>query len=435
MLNLESLPLRIECFDISNLRRAGDRGVDGRVRAGRAEEGRLPHLRDRPRAGAGRLRVDVARPCGAGSRGSRTPTRPTSGYDPGFASVPNLVVIDGGKGQLSAALRRAGRPRPAARRGDRPREARSRRCSCPAGPTRSCLPPDSPGAAAAAAHPRRGAPLRAQAPPRAGARSERHRLAVRPPARRRPGSQAGAAGALRLARRRARRDRRRAGGRARPAAEDGARDPRVPEQDRRRGRTRERLVLGGLRGARLGHRRDGLPRRRARSTTSRPRRSTGAGSATAHAGAARAGRPARRVLRGRARDVRGLRPRADPGVGRRDAVRGACLRELQQVPYGETVSYGDLARAGRAATARTARPARSARAVPLDRRAVSPRDPRRWQHRRVGPGGQRLQASGCSATRACTCEGPADRLPRRRHRPVDGPARPEGASVRSRPRS
>jgi excinuclease ABC subunit C len=27
-----------------------------------------------------------------------------AGYDPGFASVPNLVVIDGGKGQLSAAL-------------------------------------------------------------------------------------------------------------------------------------------------------------------------------------------------------------------------------------------------------------------------------------------------------------------------------------------
>jgi excinuclease ABC subunit C len=36
------------------------------------------------------------------ARASRTPV--DRDYDPGFAALPNLVVIDGGKGQLSAAL-------------------------------------------------------------------------------------------------------------------------------------------------------------------------------------------------------------------------------------------------------------------------------------------------------------------------------------------
>ena len=43
-LNLESLPIRIECFDISNMQ-DGRRSVDGRVPGRRGEEGPLPEVR------------------------------------------------------------------------------------------------------------------------------------------------------------------------------------------------------------------------------------------------------------------------------------------------------------------------------------------------------------------------------------------------------
>ena len=58
----------------------------------------------------------------AASRGCGT-RRPRT-YDESFAATPNLVVIDGGKGQLSAALAAMQALRPAARRGDLAREAR-----------------------------------------------------------------------------------------------------------------------------------------------------------------------------------------------------------------------------------------------------------------------------------------------------------------------
>ena len=101
-LNLESLPVRIECFDISNLqgrdivasmavfvdaqprnahyRSFTVRGLDGQddfASMGQVISRRFARLRD-----------------------AADPDR----YDESFASVPNLVVIDGGKGQLSAAL-------------------------------------------------------------------------------------------------------------------------------------------------------------------------------------------------------------------------------------------------------------------------------------------------------------------------------------------
>jgi excinuclease ABC subunit C len=100
-LNLESLPIRIECFDISNIqasepvgsmvvfqdalpkkahyRKFGVRGLDGQddfAAMAQVVERRFARMRDA---------VDEE-------------------YDEGFAAVPNLVVIDGGKGQLSAAL-------------------------------------------------------------------------------------------------------------------------------------------------------------------------------------------------------------------------------------------------------------------------------------------------------------------------------------------
>ncbi len=52
-LNLESLPMRIECFDISNIQGAGARRLDGRLPGRPAQEGALPQVRD-PQARAAR---------------------------------------------------------------------------------------------------------------------------------------------------------------------------------------------------------------------------------------------------------------------------------------------------------------------------------------------------------------------------------------------
>jgi excinuclease ABC subunit C len=101
-LNLESLPVRIECFDISNLqgrdivaslavfvdaqpkkahyRSFAVRGLDGQddfASMGQVVARRFARLRDNTEADR---------------------------FDESFSSAPNLVVIDGGKGQLAAAL-------------------------------------------------------------------------------------------------------------------------------------------------------------------------------------------------------------------------------------------------------------------------------------------------------------------------------------------
>ena len=100
-LNLESLPIRIECFDIST--------IQGRRRSARWSCSRTRSRRRRTTASsacAGSTGRTTSprwpRSCRGGSRGSRS--RPDPDYDDSFAAVPNLVVIDGGKGQLSAAL-------------------------------------------------------------------------------------------------------------------------------------------------------------------------------------------------------------------------------------------------------------------------------------------------------------------------------------------
>jgi excinuclease ABC subunit C len=101
-LNLESLPLRIECFDVSTAmgqdnvgsmvvfqdglpKRAhyrkfgirGQEGMDDFAAMGEMVERRFARLADGPAA---------------------------DDYDESFAATPNLVVVDGGKGQLAAAL-------------------------------------------------------------------------------------------------------------------------------------------------------------------------------------------------------------------------------------------------------------------------------------------------------------------------------------------
>ena len=135
-LNLESLPLRIECYDISNIQARVAGRLDGRLPGRGAEEGALPQVRRPPAGRAGRLRGD-----GGGRLAAlRAPVGDATAdeYDESFAAMPNLVVIDGGKGQLVGRARRDAGVRPAARGGDLAREARGGGLRARAAPIRSC---------------------------------------------------------------------------------------------------------------------------------------------------------------------------------------------------------------------------------------------------------------------------------------------------------
>ncbi|HUZ84232.1 MAG TPA: excinuclease ABC subunit UvrC, partial [Gaiellales bacterium] len=101
-LDLEALPLRIECFDISNL---GD--ADPVASMVVFEDGvakRSDYRRFAIRHGGGQ--DDFAMMHEAVSRRfARMRAVNQDGHDASFAAVPNLVVIDGGRGQLGAAIR------------------------------------------------------------------------------------------------------------------------------------------------------------------------------------------------------------------------------------------------------------------------------------------------------------------------------------------
>jgi excinuclease ABC subunit C len=101
-LNLESLPLRIECFDISNLQ---GREVVGSMVVFEDAVAKRSHYRKFTLRGVegqddfASMREVITR------RFSRLGADPASAdWNESFAATPNLVVIDGGKGQLSAAL-------------------------------------------------------------------------------------------------------------------------------------------------------------------------------------------------------------------------------------------------------------------------------------------------------------------------------------------
>jgi excinuclease ABC subunit C len=101
-LNLESLPIRIECFDVSNIQGAEIVGSMVVFEDGVAKKAHYRKFAVRGQEG----QDDFA---AMGEIVARRFARLAAGaaaddWDESFAATPNLVVIDGGKGQLGAAL-------------------------------------------------------------------------------------------------------------------------------------------------------------------------------------------------------------------------------------------------------------------------------------------------------------------------------------------
>ncbi len=97
-LNLESLPLRIECFDVSNIQGEAIVAsmtvfVDARPKSAHYRTFSVRGLDGQDDVGA--MREVVSR---------RFARMRAEEVDESFSQLPNLVVVDGGKGQLAAAL-------------------------------------------------------------------------------------------------------------------------------------------------------------------------------------------------------------------------------------------------------------------------------------------------------------------------------------------
>jgi excinuclease ABC subunit C len=102
VLNLESLPIRIECFDISNTQGqdiVGSMVVFEDAVAKKAHYRKFQVRGQESQDDFAAMREIILR------RFTRLSADPASAeWNESFAQPPNLVVIDGGKGQLSAAL-------------------------------------------------------------------------------------------------------------------------------------------------------------------------------------------------------------------------------------------------------------------------------------------------------------------------------------------
>jgi len=102
VLNLEALPIRIECFDISNLQ---GREIVGSMVVFEDGIAKKAHYRKFAVRGQGGQDDFAAMAEVVSRRFARLAAGPgADDYDESFAATPNLVVVDGGKGQLSAAL-------------------------------------------------------------------------------------------------------------------------------------------------------------------------------------------------------------------------------------------------------------------------------------------------------------------------------------------
>ena len=140
-LNLESLPLRIECFDISNIQAAEPVGSMVVFQDAMPKKA---HYRKFAIRGLDGQDDFAAMAQVIERRFARIGDAADEEYDDGFAAAPNLVVIDGGKGQLSAALA-------AMQRFDLPRVAvialakRAEEVFLPGRPDSVRLDPHSPG--------------------------------------------------------------------------------------------------------------------------------------------------------------------------------------------------------------------------------------------------------------------------------------------------
>ena len=169
-LGLDALPLRIECFDISNL--MGTHTVASMV----VFEGGAPKKSDYRRFNVRGIEEGVPDDFAAmeevlGRRLAQWETQQDlSPHDPkrneSFATLPNLIVIDGGPGPARGRRARArGLPRPRRHRHLAGQAHRGGLRARPAPADRAR--PRHAGAAAAAARPRRGAPLRDHPSPHA----------------------------------------------------------------------------------------------------------------------------------------------------------------------------------------------------------------------------------------------------------------------------
>ena len=101
-LNLESLPLRIECFDISNIQE--DSPVGSMVVFQDAIAKKAHYRKFGVRHAEGQDDFAMMGEVVSRRFARLRPASDPADYDESFGSTPNLVVIDGGKGQLSAAL-------------------------------------------------------------------------------------------------------------------------------------------------------------------------------------------------------------------------------------------------------------------------------------------------------------------------------------------
>jgi excinuclease ABC subunit C len=100
-LNLESLPIRIECYDVSNIQ---GEAVVGSMVVFQDALAKKAHYRKFGVRGLDGQDDYAALAEVISRRFARMRDATAEEYDESFAAVPNLVVIDGGKGQLAAAL-------------------------------------------------------------------------------------------------------------------------------------------------------------------------------------------------------------------------------------------------------------------------------------------------------------------------------------------
>ena len=180
-LGLPARPRRVECFDISTIQ--GAESVASMVVCEDGSMRRSEYRKYRIRNAA------LARPDDFAAMEEVVLRRYRRLLEQG-GPFPDLVIVDGGKGQLSAAYKAFRAARSRQPDGDWHRQARRADCDArPAGPDRAAAPQRRP--AAGAADPRRGAPLRGDVPPprpydarpALGARcGPRHRAGPPPPA-------------------------------------------------------------------------------------------------------------------------------------------------------------------------------------------------------------------------------------------------------------